>query len=72
MTVIRFDYSLFSVYRNVILILINSLAHKGLTFNAPVGHCLLETLWKKGENADNQHFLLFPQCFLPFQREIAP
>ena len=22
----------------------------------------------KGENAGNQHFLLFPQCFLPYQR----
>ena len=35
---------------------------------------LLTTLYKKpfekivgkGENAGNQHFLLFPQCFLPF------
>ena len=26
----------------------------------------------KGENADNQHFLLFPQCFLFCQRKIAP
>ena len=26
----------------------------------------------KGENAGNQHFLLFPQCFLPYQRKIAP
>ena len=23
----------------------------------------------KGENAGNQHFLLFPQCFLPYQRQ---
>ena len=23
----------------------------------------------KGENAENQHFLLFPQCFLLYQRE---
>ena len=36
------------------------------------------TLWKKpfykivekGENAGNQHFLLFPQCFLPSQKQI--
>ena len=27
---------------------------------------LLKTMWKKGENAGNQHLLLFPQCFLPF------
>ena len=29
-------------------------------------------LWKtleKGENADKQHFLLFPQCFLLYHRE---
>ena len=25
----------------------------------------------KGENACNQHFLLFLQCFLPFQRQIS-
>ena len=25
----------------------------------------------KGENTGNQHFLFFPQCFLPFQREIS-
>ena len=24
----------------------------------------------KGENAGNQHFVLFPQCFLPFSKEI--
>ena len=23
-----------------------------------------KTLWEKGENSGNQHFLLFPQCFL--------
>ena len=39
----------------------------------------LTTLWKrpfensvgKGENAGNQHFLLFPQCFLPFPKQIS-
>ena len=25
----------------------------------------------KGENAGDQHFLLFPQCFLPFPKEIS-
>ena len=29
-----------------------------------------ENIEGKGENADNQHFLSFPQCFLPYQREI--
>ena len=40
---------------------------------------LLTTLEKKpfeniageGENAGNQHFLLFPQCFLPFPKQIS-
>ena len=26
----------------------------------------IENIMVKGENAGNQHFLLFPQCFLPF------
>ena len=39
---------------------------------------LLTAMWKnpikniegKGENAGYQHFLLFPQCFPPYQREM--
>ena len=26
---------------------------------------------EKGENAGNQHFLLFPQCFLPVPKQIS-
>ena len=29
-----------------------------------------ENIVEKGENAGNQHFLLFPQCFLPFPEKI--
>ena len=29
-----------------------------------------ENIVGKGENAGNQHFLLFPQCFLPFLKQI--
>ena len=29
-----------------------------------------ENIEGKGENAGNQHFLLYPQCFLPFQKQI--
>ena len=29
----------------------------------------LENTEGKGENADNQHFLLFPECFLFYHRE---
>ena len=28
-----------------------------------------ENIVEIGENAGNQHFLLFPQCFLPYQRQ---
>ena len=31
-----------------------------------------ENIVEKGENAGNQHFLLFPQCFLPHHREKSP
>ena len=30
-----------------------------------------ENIEGKGENAGNQHFLLFPQCFLPFPKQIS-
>ena len=29
----------------------------------------LENIEGKRENAGNQHFLLFPQCFQPYQRQ---
>ena len=29
-----------------------------------------ENIVGKGENVGNQHFLLFPQCFLPFTKQI--
>ena len=30
-----------------------------------------ENIVGKGENAGNQHFPLFPQCFLPFPKQIS-
>ena len=36
------------------------------------GKSLLKTLWGKGENAGNQHFPLFPQCFLLYQVKFSP
>ena len=30
----------------------------------------LENVWGKGENAGNQHLLLFSKCFLSFQKHI--
>ena len=30
-----------------------------------------ENIEGKGENAGNQHFLLFPQCLLPFPKQIS-
>ena len=35
-----------------------------------LGEKYLENIVGKGENAGNQHFLLFPQCFLPFPKQI--
>ena len=32
----------------------------------PLENKASENIVEKGENAGNQHFLLFPQCFLPF------
>ena len=29
-----------------------------------------ENIMGKGENAGNWHFLLFPQCFLSYERQI--
>ena len=49
---------------------VKSLPHNDNFWRAPQ-----KSLWKhlgKGENVGNQHFLLFPLCFLPFQRKIEP
>ena len=35
-------------------------------FSRPFQEKSFENIMEKGENAGNQHFLLFPQCFLPF------
>ena len=43
----------------------NSLPHN-LDFNEPEK----ESIVGKVENAGDQHFILFPQCFLPVQRHI--
>ena len=37
----------------------------------PQGKKAFENLVGSGENAGNQHFLLFPQCFLPFPKQIS-
>ena len=44
------------------------LYHTILTFNNPKEESFGNTVGK-GENAGNQHFLLFPRCFLLYQRE---
>ena len=40
------------------------------TFNTG-GKESLENIVRKGENAGNQHFVLFPQCFLLFLTQIS-
>ena len=37
--------------------------------NSPRERSLFKTFVEKGENADNQHFLLFPQCLLLYQEK---
>ena len=41
------------------------------TFNDPVKEAFKKNIVEKGENAGNQHFLLFPQCFLPIPERIS-
>ena len=53
-----------------ILIFCLSHYHTILTFNDPKNEVYrVENIVGKRENADNQHFLLFPQCFLPYQTQ---
>ena len=47
-----------------------TLYHTILTLNDPREEGFGNTVGK-GENAGNQHFLLFPQCFLPFIKYIS-
>ena len=42
-----------------------------LTFNDPVIKPF-EKIVGKGENAGNQHFLYFSQCFQPYKRTRGP
>ena len=47
--------------------LINTLLHNHGTLKKKP----FENIVRKRENAGNQHFLLFPQCFLSFQKQIS-
>ena len=74
-------FQFFSCLQNLLCLQIHSVLDlskfcglvKGYLFNTQSR--VLPTLRKKsfediagkGENAGNQHFLLFPQCFLPYQ-----
>ena len=44
-----------------------TLHHTILNFN-DLGKKTFQNTVGKGKNAGNQHFLLFPQCFLPFSK----
>ena len=48
----------------------NPLSHNP-EFKRPPTKKPFENIVGKGENAGNQHFLLFPQCFLPFTKQIS-
>ena len=49
---------------------VNSFSHNS-DFKRPYRRGTFENIVGKGENDGNQHFLLFPQCFLPFQRQVS-
>ena len=51
----------------LLLGLLLTIYHTILTFNDP-GRGVFEKIVGKGENAGNQHFLLFPQSFPHSQR----
>ena len=38
-------------------------------FLTTLGKATFENIVGKGENAGYQHFLLFPQCFLPYKKK---
>ena len=42
---------------------------QGIASNDPWKEDFWKNIMDKGENAGNQHFLLFPQCFLPNLRQ---
>ena len=44
-----------------------TLYHTIPTFNDPEGDGFFDNIVGKAENAGNQHFLIFPQCFLPLR-----
>ena len=50
-----------------------SITDTSIVNSSPDNHDLKpsENIVGKGENAGNQHFLLFPQCFLPFLNQIS-
>ena len=41
------------------------------TFNDP-GINTFENFMEQEENAGDKHYVLFPECLLPYQRKIAP
>ena len=48
-----------------------TLYHRIPTFADPEKNDPFENIVGIGENAGNQHFLLFPQCFLPIPKRIS-
>ena len=55
--------------QNFISSAVLTLYYTVLTFN-DIEKEAFENIVGKGENAGNQHFLLFPQCILPFPNQI--
>ena len=64
------DWTKSKVFADDKLCVALTLYHTIPTFNDPDKEAL-KNIVGKGENAGNQHFLLFPQSFLPFPKEIS-
>ena len=63
------NYTPISIFFAYLIQIPSTLYHTIPTFNNPQRKAL-ENIVEKGENAGNQHFLLFPQCFLSFLKQV--
>ena len=60
------NQSLFVLYQTILCLTL----HHTNQLSTTLGKKHFENIVGKGENAVNQHFFLFPQCFLPLPNQI--
>ena len=59
------------IFLQIYTIIQNLTLYNTIPILTPMERKAFENILEKGENAGNQHFLLFPQCFLFFQTRIS-